>query len=647
MSQQYIHIKGARQNNLKNLDLKIPLNSLVVVTGVSGSGKSSLAFDTIYAEGQRRYVETFSPYARQFLDRMDRPQVDKIEGIPPSIAIDQANPVRTSRSTVGTMTELNDHLKLLFARTAKLYCHGCGKAVEKDTPASIYNSITDEKKQHTFDGIAITFTISIPDNFSEKEIIGFLEQNGYTKTLSQQAGKIEVIQDRVKFNAQNKTRIIESLELALRNGHGHVDIHAMLGREIADIKWRYSDKLHCASCDLDYAPVQPSHFSFNSPIGACDTCRGFGRTIGINYGLVVPNQHLSIAEGAIKPFQTPSSAECQDDLLRFAKKKKFPVNTPWKDFSPEQKEWVLDGEGDWDDGVWYGVKRFFKWLESKSYKMHIRVLLAKYRAYDECNTCQGSRLKPHALLWRIGQLQNTQNIVASDKRFMPAGFNISSGVFEKMPGLSMHDVMQLPIETCLKLFNTLILPKPYDEATELLLEEIQTRLNYLVDVGLGYLTLDRQSRTLSGGEVQRINLTTALGSSLVNTLFVLDEPSIGLHSRDIERMIGILRKLRDAGNSLIVVEHDADIMRSADYILDIGPGPGEDGGKKVFFGTPNELLARKNSITGQYLSGTKQLVNKDDKSDMPDAETDWLGIKGAAENNLKNINVEFPLGRIS
>ncbi|MDH5547472.1 MAG: excinuclease ABC subunit UvrA [Gammaproteobacteria bacterium] len=639
MSSQHIDIKGAKQNNLKNLDIKIPLNSLVVVTGVSGSGKSSLAFDTIYAEGQRRYVETFSPYARQFLDRMDRPQVERIDGIPPAIAIDQANPVRTSRSTVGTMTELNDHLKLLFARTAKLHCHACGHAVEKDTPASILASM---QRQKSLDSIMISFDVRVPDNFSPKEVSAFLEQNGYILIHQQDQNRIEVIQDRVRFSKDNVDRITEALEAALKHGHGHLRIRAMRQRELTGETWQFSDKLHCAPCDIDYSPVQASHFSFNSPIGACDCCRGFGRTIGINYQLAIPDDKKTIAEGAIKPFQSPSYIECQGDLMKYARKKGIPTDKPWNKLSAKQQQWVIEGDGDFDDKVWYGVTRFFKWLESKSYKMHIRVLLSKYRSYDECSACHGSRLKPHALLWRIACEQGIDKTLPREQRFMPPGLNMTPEVFAKMPGLSIQDIMFLPIEKTLTLFESLQLPKPFDEATELLLDEIRSRLRYLVDVGLGYLTLDRQSRTLSGGEVQRINLTTALGTSLVNTLFVLDEPSIGLHARDIERMAKTLLRLRDAGNSLIVVEHDADIMRHADYLLDIGPGPGELGGNKVFFGPAEDITRQKNSLTGDYLSGKREVLPENFIHRPPGEHTHWIEIKGACENNLKELDVRFP-----
>ncbi|HVL36693.1 MAG TPA: excinuclease ABC subunit UvrA, partial [Burkholderiales bacterium] len=600
-----IVIRGARQNNLKNLTLAIPTGELVVVTGVSGSGKSSLVFDTLYAEGQRRYVETFSPYARQFLDRMDKPQVDAIEGIPPAIAIDQTNPVRTSRSTVGTMTELNDHLKLLFARAASLHCRGCGRAVRRDTPESIYRALLERGLERA----VVTFPVPIPRNFSEQEIEELLQRQGYTRLHSRSPERLEVIQDRIRLPAE-RARVVEALEAALRFGQGKVNVYA------EGEAHRFSGDLHCADCDLHYAEPTPAMFSFNSPIGACEACRGFGRVIGVDFGLVVPDETKSLAEGAVRPWQTASFKECQDDLAKYAKKRAIPLDVPWNRLSPEQRDWVLEGEPEWVSwrkswpGVWYGVRRFFKWLESKAYKMHIRVLLSKYRAYTECADCRGTRLKPDAQLWRLG-------------------------------GRSIHELMLQPIAGTQAFFRDLALPAPLDEATDLLLGEIRSRLGYLCDVGLGYLTLDRQSRTLSGGEVQRINLTTALGTSLVNTLFVLDEPSIGLHPRDMGRVIRVMQRLRDAGNTLVVVEHDPQIMFAADRILDMGPGAGERGGEIVFFGTPAGLKAQP-SLTGEYLSGRRLAA----PPATPQKPLRFLELLGAAEHNLKSLDVRIPLERL-
>ncbi|MGA7800715.1 MAG: excinuclease ABC subunit UvrA, partial [Gammaproteobacteria bacterium] len=627
MPNDFIYLEGARQNNLKGLSVRLPLNELIVVTGVSGSGKSSLAFDTVYAEGQRRYVETFSPYARQFLDRMDKPQADRIEGIPPAIAIDQTNPVRTSRSTVGTMTELNDHLKLLFARAAQLYCRGCGRPVRRDTPDSIANELL-ARAGDAPSGVLITFPVNVPENFSAAEVKALLAQQGYTRIHCGTRQSLEVIQDRVRVAPQRRERMVEALEAALEHGRGRLVVYPLDAHREPSAPWRFSSDLHCPDCDIHYHEPLPSLFSFNSPIGACETCRGFGRTMGIDYALVVPNEGLTLAGGAVKPWQTASYGECQQDLMRFARRRGIPTDVPWRRLTKAHKRWVLAGEGDWDEGVWYGVQRFFDWLETKSYRMHIRVLLSKYRAYNPCPACHGARLKPDALLWRLGSSEDAGRVCASDGP----------------PGLTVHDVMLLPIERCRDFFAQLHLPAPLDEATEMLVGEINSRLRYLVEVGLGYLTLDRQSRTLSGGEVQRINLTTALGTSLVNTLFVLDEPSIGLHPRDMQRVIGVLQRLRDAGNSLLVVEHDPQVMLAADRILDMGPGPGERGGEVVFAGTPRELLRSRASLTAQYLTGRKAVVPETERRRAAaSGGSPNIRILAAEENNLKGIDVVVPL----
>jgi excinuclease ABC subunit A len=616
-SHDCIRVRGARQNNLRDLDLDIPLRQLVVVTGVSGSGKSSLVFDTVYAEGQRRYVETFSPYARQFLDRMDKPQVDRIEGIPPAIAIDQTNPVRTSRSTVGTMTELNDHLKLLYARAARLHCRGCGRPVRRDTAESIADDLRSRAAAGGDPRLIVTFPVAVPANFDEAEVLRLLESQGYTRIHGREPGRLEVVQDRFRAGAADRSRVLEAVEAALRVGRGRVSAYDEAGQA-----WRYSSDLHCADCDIHYRDPTPSLFSFNSPLGACETCRGFGRVIGVDYGLVVPDASKTLRGGAIRPWQTESYRECQDDLEKFARKRGIPLDVPWRDLTDEQRRWVIDGEGPWEKKVWYGAKRFFAWLETKAYKMHIRVLLSKYRSYTTCGTCAGARLKPEALLWRLG------------------------GVGDAGPGSSIHDLMLLPVERVSEFFGRLVLPAPLDEAADLLLDEIRARLDFLVRVGLGYLTLDRQSRTLSGGEVQRINLTTALGTSLTNTLFVLDEPSIGLHPRDMRRVIEVMQRLRDNGNSLLVVEHDPQIMLAADRIVDLGPGPGEHGGRIVFNGTPAELAGGAGTLTADYLSGRKDAVHAAGHRGPPRPGDPSLVVRGATEHNLQDLDVEIPLGRL-
>lgn len=642
MANEAIVVKGARQNNLKNLDLALPTNELIVVTGVSGSGKSTLAFDTIYAEGQRRYVETFSAYARQFLDRMDKPAVESIQGIPPAIAIDQTNPVRTSRSTVGTMTELNDYLKLLFARMAHLHCHGCGREVTCDSPQEVVDQLYRELSEGQ--RLMVCLPISVPHNFSDDEVLALLNQQGYTRVHVRDAHRVEVVQDRLKLSESNRDRLTEAVEVAMHHGNGRVKVYPLDENKEAGEPLLFSSQHHCPDCDLDFTESSPSLFSFNSPIGACEDCRGFGRIIGVDFGLVVPDENKTLKEGAIKPWQTPSYDECQRDLMRYAKKCGVPVDKPWNKLSKKHQQWVLEGEGDFDEKVWYGVRRFFDWLETKAYKMHIRVLLSKYRAYTPCETCNGARLKSAALWWRLGQGREATQALNGKAPFYPADAALDKNVFNQLPGLTIHDVMQLPLERCAEFFNQLTLPSQFDEASELLLGDIRSRLNYLLEVGLGYLTLDRQSRTLSGGEVQRINLTTALGTSLVNTLFVLDEPSIGLHPRDMQRMVQVLHRLRDAGNTLLVVEHDPQVMLAADRILDIGPGPGKQGGDICFYGTPKQLLKDKQSLTADYLSGRKVVsMSKPEVAAKPDAH---IRIVGASEHNLKGIDVEIPLNRL-
>ena len=608
-----IRIRGARQNNLRALDLDLPLRELVVVTGVSGSGKSSLVFDTVYAEGQRRYVETFSPYARQFLDRMDKPRVDRIDGIPPAIAIDQTNPVRTSRSTVGTMTELNDHLKLLYARAAQLHCRNCSAPVRRDTAQSIADDVPARARTLTDPRLIVTFPVEVPDNFSEAEVLDLLTKQGYTRLHARRGRVLEIVQDRLRLAGAERARLVDTLESALKLGRGRICVHAQTD---PPQEWRYSSDLHCPDCDIAYRDPTPSLFSFNSPLGACDTCRGFGRVIGVDYGLVIPDGSKTLRGGAVRPWQTDAYRECQDDLLKYARKRGVPVDVPWRELTDEHRRWVIEGEGPWEKKIWYGVRRFFAWLEGRAYKMHIRVLLSRYRSYTACGDCGGARLKSEALLWRLGS-----------------------------PGLNVHELMLLPIERCLEFFAGLVLPAQLDEASDLLLGEVRSRLEFLVRVGLGYLTLDRQSRTLSGGEVQRINLTTALGTSLVNTLFVLDEPSIGLHPRDMRRVIEVMQRLKQNGNSLLVVEHDPQIMLAADRILDLGPGPGERGGRVVFDGTPAEIVG-SNTLTADYLAGRRDVVAALNRRGAPAPETPRLRLEGASQHNLRDLDVEFPLNRL-
>ena len=682
-SRPAIRIRGARQNNLKGVDLDLPLGELHVVTGVSGSGKSSLAFDTVYSEGQRRYVETFSSYARQFLDRMDKPRVDAIDGIPPAIAIDQTNPVRTSRSTVGTMTELNDHLKLLFARAAVLHCRGCGEAVRRDTPGSILDAL----RAAGLDRVMVTFEVKVPEGTSPAGLVELLASQGYTRVHREHPDRIEVIQDRFRLGdgggarsgaparftdgalsgnggrpgdaarpvarapRPGHARAAEAIEGALKAGRGRLTVYRLDAQRRARSPRRFSTALHCAGCDVEYREPVPSTFSFNSPLGACETCRGFGRTMGIDYGLVVPDETKTLREGAVRPWQSQSYRQCQRDLLRYARRRGVDVDRPWRALDAETREWVLEGEADFDEGRWYGVRRFFDWLETKSYRMHVRVLLSRYRTYRECPACHGARLKPEALLWRVGSRTEARRALGRTPAHRPPGATLDERAFAGQPGLCIHDVMRLPLDRCRAFFDRLRLRAPLDEATALLLAEIRARLGYLVEVGLGYLTLDRQSRTLSGGEVQRINLTTALGTSLVNTLFVLDEPSIGLHARDVARIVSVLHKLRAAGNTLLVVEHDAQIMRAADRIIDLGPGPGERGGEVVFQGTPRALLRSRRSLTAAWLRGERWIAPRVGATSMPappasmQADLDRIEIRGACAHNLAGIDVDVPLRR--
>jgi excinuclease ABC subunit A len=640
-----IRIRGARQHNLKNLDLDIRTGEMTVVTGPSGSGKSSLVFDTLYAEGQRRYVETFSAYARQFLDRMDRPAVDRVEGVPPAIAIDQTNPVRSSRSTVGTMTELNDHLKLLYARAAQLFDKQTALPVRHDTAETIHSDLLARAAAAGDPRLSITMPVELPAKTTPEEVEQWLAASGFTRVHAERdvgdRKLLDVVVDRFRAGNTEKVRIVEAIELALKRGGGRVNVYA--GDEGAQQLWRWSTGLHCPESDLRYSDPVPALFSFNSAFGACDTCRGFGRVIGVDWGLVIPDARKTLRSGAIKPLQTPAWKECQDDLMKYAGEAGIPRDTAWMHLSAAQREWVLEGsphwKGNWNK-QWYGIRRFFGYLESKAYKMHIRVLLSKYRSYTPCDVCGGARLKLEALLWRIGTKEDADAVLDPAQRFMPVGVAWSRAQLEALPGLSLHDLMQLPITRLRAFFAR---QTASDDALKLLYDEIGTRLKYLCDVGIGYLTLDRQSRTLSGGEVQRINLTTALGTSLVNTMFVLDEPSIGLHPRDMNRIVEAMHRLRDAGNTLVVVEHDPAVMLAADRLIDMGPGPGERGGQIVFDGAPDAVRSA-DTLTGAYL-GARKHVSGGIKRFVNEA-TPKLVLEAAREHNLKSLSVAFPLQRL-
>ncbi len=618
MTQRSIKIHGCSEHNLKHISLSIPHNSLTTITGVSGSGKSSLAFDTIYAEGQRRYIDTFSPYARQFLDRMEKPAVDRIDEIPPAVAINQTNPVRTSRSTVGTMTELHDYLTLLFARVASLYCRGCGQEVVRDTPHTIYRDLIRSprfKTEHGSRFCMITFSVPISGKESADHVKVYYRKKGFTKFYGSHESELEIVQDRIRCTPNKKRRIVDALENALQFGRGHIKVYPLDADRNALDPQRYSSRLQCAACNIEYAALSPGAFSFNSPLGACETCRGFGETMTIDEQLVIPDPSKSLREGAIQPWQSNSYRGCHDELLHFARQRDVNVDTPWNNLSRDKKNWVLYGEGEWHEGVWYGVHRFFDWLASKSYKMHIRMLLAKYRGYVPCTSCNGTRLKPHVLCWKIANA-------------------------------SIADVNAMSLAECASFFSTLTLSRDTADAVKELLQGIRSRLTYLIRAGLSYLTLKRKSRTLSGGEVQRINLTTALGTSLVHTLFVLDEPSIGMHPRDIGRLTDILRSLRDEGNTVLVVEHDPDIILASEYLVELGPGPGEHGGEIIAHGSAAQLRHDTHSPTGRYLASLTRCRPIPPVRRPVTEDTSLLTIHKASAHNLKNITVSIPLHRL-
>ncbi|HLR82240.1 MAG TPA: excinuclease ABC subunit UvrA [Paenalcaligenes sp.] len=643
-----IRIIGAKQNNLKNLNIDFNSQEITVITGVSGSGKSSLAFDTLYAEGQRRYVETFSPYARQFLDRMDKPQVDRIEGVLPAIAIDQINPIRNSRSSVGTMTELNDYLKLFYARLGRLFCQQCSHEVTIDSPQSIVEQLASESERLGDPRWVLCFKIDIPDNFSTEEIQQYLQQQGYTRTYepANDSKGLYVIQDRFRSSRVDSTRLSEGLEAAFMHGRDQLHLFALDDErnEIAHLHFRAS--LYCARCHIEYSPAHESTFSYNSPLGACETCRGFGRVMGIDYGLVIPDENKSLLEGAIRPWHTERNKKHQKQMEALAPAAGVRLSAPWNQLSAAEKQWVIQGDPDWkrrSKDKWYGVQRFFDYLEKRSYRMHVRVMLSNYRSYTPCTECLGARLKTTSLLWRIGN-QDSKGDPQPYQRFIPHGCHWTPDQVAAMPGLHLYDLMRLPIGQLRDFFSGIAQRHGDDPALELILSEVQTRLDFLCRVGVDYLHLDRQSRTLSGGEVQRINLTTALGSSLVNTLFVLDEPSIGLHPQDMHRVIDAMKRLKTHGNTLVVVEHDPQVMVAADRILDMGPGPGPNGGQILFDGAPTDLRAA-HTLTGDYLAGRRQLPAYPNQPVTK--ETPSLYLRGVRAHNLKNIDVRIPVDRFT
>ena len=637
-----IRLRGVRHNNLKNLDLDLPKGRLIVFTGLSGSGKSSLAFDTLFAEGQRRYVETFSPYVRQFFDRMDKPQVDRIDGIPPAIALGQRNTVRTTRSTIGTMTEICDHMKHLWTHLAMCHCDRCGSLVTRDEPLAIWEAVSASQA----DELLVTFDVPLAKKISVEESLQFISKQGYQRILDPtvkprrgslpevlrvgEAAKrlakrkltaLSVVQDRVRLAKRNRARFLEAVEQAYQFGKGHLTVYSD-----ASGTQRFSRQFHCAACDLEYRDSSPSLFSFNNPIGACLECRGFGRIISIDYRLALPDLSLSIADGVVKPWQTKTGAECQRDMMRAAKRDGIPTDVPFRKLLRKNQDWVIHGEPDYGKpgrswpNAWYGVAGYFRWLESKAYKMHVRVLLSRYRAYTECPTCRGHRFNPESLRFRIDY----------------TGFG---------DWLRLSEFYQLPIRDAAGAVNELAgrLNLSQGDALSPVLSEVQNRLNAMVEIGLGYLSLDRPTRTLSGGETQRVNLTACLGSKLVNMLYVLDEPSVGLHPRDTERLVLLLEKLRDLGNTLVVVEHETGVIRRADHVVDLGPGRGEHGGEIVFNGPGSALVKAKGSLTAEYLHGRKKMDTPPQRKVTK--KTARLRLAKFTRNNLHEFQVAIPLGR--
>ena len=654
-------VRGARTHNLKNVDVTLPAGKLAIITGVSGSGKSSLAFDTIYAEGQRRYVESLSAYARQFLERMEKPDVDRIEGICPAIAIRQKNSVRNPRSTVGTTTEIHDYMRLLFARVGRTFCRQCGQEVIRETAEIVAKRLGElpdgARLLIGFEIPVVSISASTPssseDNGDEDsdelepakngidgigETINGLRRRGFGRLLVD--GKavtfddldlstlahrttLEVVVDRVRIEGDLRTRLTDSIETSYREGGGAAFAIVLdrdsgsgvrdsetgdRGPRTGDERIVFSERFDCRACGIAYETPQPRLFSFNNPFGACPTCHGFGNIIELDMGLVVPDPSLSINQGAIEPWSKPHYRAQLADLKRAARKSGIRLDVPWKDLSDDERKFVVEGDGDFE-----GVRGFFRWLERKKYKVHVRVFLSRYRGYLACPDCGGARLRREARNVRIG-------------------------------GRTVDEVSALTVDAARQFFTDLQLSEKESAVADKVLKEIQKRLSFLSDVGLDYLSLDRLSSTLSGGESQRINLATSLGSALVGTLYVLDEPSIGLHSRDNQRLIDILRQLRDQGNTVLVVEHDEDMIRVADHIVDMGLGAGEQGGRVVYSGTLPGLLQETRSLTAKYLRNELAIP-------VPSPRRKGIGqkirLRGASEHNLKDIDIAIPLNTLT
>jgi excinuclease ABC subunit A len=754
-----IRLRGVRQNNLKGFDLDLPLGKYVVVTGLSGAGKSSLVFDTLHAEGQRRYVETFSAYTRQFLDLLDKPKVDSIENIRPSIAIEQTNTVKTSRSTVGTMTELTDFFKVWFSHVAECFDPETGEKVEDDNPQTVW---AKSNAAHAGRTVVVGFRVSRPDNLTWPEILKNLKAQSYVRVLVPDGGKSDaatpssakgarkrgptadpdvsprplasdapqngsnttagaphatsaadvgprlrapspaltahriddllaltpaalnaqlsrghlfVAQDRVTLTADSKPRFLEAVETALHFGKNEVHVFGEADAATAAPSpqsasrsprftelGHYSRGLHSPKSGRTFRPATPALFSFNSPLGACPKCRGFGRVIDIDYRLAIPDQSLSIDEGAIKCWEGEVYRSSLDDLKLFTKRKKIPTNVPFASLTPEQKAFIVDGEPGYGEEngktwpqYWYGVKGFFRWLEKTTYKMHVRVFLSRYRAYNVCPACNGQRLQPESLCWKWHgrTLPELYQIPVSDLLQL-----VSNSFPSRRAGAS---ALRAPHSAPGHPPSEIHAPQAHDRSVDLAYDSIITRLRYLEQVGLGYLTLDRPSKTLSGGEVERVNLTSCLGTSLVDTLFVLDEPSVGLHARDIDRLIAIIRTLTDTGNTVVVVEHDEAMIRAADHVIEVGPEPGGRGGHIVFEGTVPQMLASRKSITGAYFSGRETIPTPSQRrpvSSSPAARGSgsvgcgfdrlpgWLTFEKVSKHNIQDLSFRIPLQRL-
>jgi excinuclease ABC subunit A len=636
-SKGFISLRGVEVHNLKHVNLDIPHRKLVALCGLSGSGKTSLALDTLYAEGQRRYIESFSAYTRQFFERLEKPAAEKITGIPPAIAVTHKNTSRSSRSTVGTVIEANDHLRLLMARIGRVICQTCGHPVRRETPESAAETLADLPAVTRY---VLAFQARPDANADLPAALAALREEGFVRVIlgdrfvnlengvalppsEASPGPLCVVVDRLAAGSTAPQRLRESLELAFRNGSGKCFVLVDLP-EPPDLKesrrgarvriddrdwWRltFSSTMTCDDCGREYPLPEPRLYSFNSPLGACPECEGFGNMIDVDMDLVVPDPNKSVSEGAIAPWNTPAYAHELEELIALAPAVGLPLDVPFRELTEAQRDLIRDGVPARKFG---GLRGFFNWLERRKYKMHLRVFLSRWRSYRPCPACGGSRLRPEALATRLG-------------------------------GLNMAEISALKIRDAVAFFRELSLSDWERSVGRMMLDQVQARIGYLDAVGLGYLTLDRTLRTLSGGESQRVALTSALGSSLVNMLYVLDEPSIGLHPADVNRLIAAVVSLRDRGNSVLVVEHEETMLRAADQIIEIGPGAGERGGEVVFQGTVAEMQDCPRSLTGDYLAGRRGVGGLRNRRRLSHG---WLRLTGARGNNLKNVTVEFPLG---